>query len=181
MQLPPHIQTLKHNSAVNQITISEILQVNPTKIIDFGAGDGFYGKLMKFLLPECHRTGVEVNGDYVEKFGLTPCYDELIISNLVDVLDKLTPDNDYDLAIFGDVLEHLSEDVSKECIKKANELFPYIIINSPVGLQLYDHPIEWERHKCGITEDWFSDYEVEHWDIYDGGIMFNCLIKGQNV
>lgn len=176
---PSHIYTRKHNNSVNDDTMRQINTIAPQKAIDFGVGDGFYGKLLKYLLPTCYTVGIEMEKSYIEKFGLMEIYDELIVCNLEDFIDEIIDDNDYDLAIFGDVLEHLVEDSAKEVIKKAASLFSYTIINSPLGFQEQAHEITSEIHKCGIEQHMFDDYVILEWHIYCNNTMFNCLLKGK--
>ena len=178
LEFPKHIHTCKHDNSVNNDTMRQISTIMPKKIVDFGAGDGFYGKLLKYLLPECCVVGVEIETSYPEKFGLANIYDELFVCSLEDFISGIISDNDYDLAIFGDVLEHLEEDSAKEVIKKAVSLFPHIIINSPVGFQEHNHPLESEIHRCGIGRHMFDDYNVVEWHTYNNNTMFNCLLQG---
>lgn len=182
MKFPEHIQTWKHNKSVNDDTMRQMIEISPQKIIDFGAGDGFYSKLLKYLFSTCYVVGVEAESSYPKKFGLYDLYDELIIDRLENFIDRLNI-NDYDLAVFGDVIEHLEKSIAEEVIKKAVNLFPYIIINSPIGFQ--DNEVlagavgvESELHRCGIDRSFFDSYEVLEWHVYDNDIMFNCLLKG---
>ena len=175
-----HIHTWKHNGAVNEDTVRQTKMIAPQKAIDFGAGDGFYGKLVKYLFPECYIIGVEMETSYVGKFGLNGVYDLMVVGDLVKLLDKL---GSSDLVIFGDVLEHLEEAEAKEVIKKAVDLFPYVLINSPIGFQPNDddttRKIPSELHRCGIERSTFDDYTVLEWNIYCEGEMFNCLLRGR--
>lgn len=176
LEFPKHIHTCKHNNSVNDDTMRQINVISPKKAVDFGAGDGFYGKLLKYLLPKCHTVGVEIEKSYPKKFGLMDIYDELFVCSLEDFIDGIT--SDYDLAIFGDVLEHLEEDSAKEIVRKAVGLFPYIIINSPVGFQPHAHDIVSEIHRCGIEKHMFDDYNIIEWHTYSNNTMFNCLLQG---
>ena len=176
---PEYIHTWKHNKCVNNDTMRQINKIAPKKVIDFGAGDGFYGKLLKYLSSTCYVTGIEMEPSYVERFGLNAIYDELIVSDLVYVIDTISPNNDYDLAIFGDVIEHLEENIAKDVIEKAVDLFPYIIVNSPIGYQPQEGKVTSEMHRCGIERTMFDNYNVLEWQDYDDeGLMFNCLLRG---
>ena len=178
LDFPEHINTCKHNNSVNDDTMRQINIIAPKKIVDFGAGDGFYGKLLKYLLPQCHTTGVEIEKSYPAEFGLVEIYDDLFVCSLEDFIDSISSNNDYNLAIFGDVLEHLEENYMKEIIKKAVSLFPYIIINSPIGFQPQNHALASEIHRCGIEKYMFDDYNVIEWHTYCNNAMFNCLLQG---
>ena len=181
MAVPSHIKTVKHDTQVDDDTMRQIAIVNPKKFVDFGAGDGFYGKLVKYLFPECNTTGIEVEESYVEKFKLVEVYDELVVGDIRDFINSHPADNGYDLAIFGDVIEHLEEDEAKKIIKAASDLFPYTIINSPLGFIGQPSDIPSEIHRCGLERHMFNDCVVAEWHVYYGNplnTMFNCLLRG---
>ena len=74
------------------------------RILDVGAGSGTYWNLLndKFKHIDC----VEVFVPYIEQFELGKKYENVFISDIID----FKYDN-YDLIIFGDIIEHL--DVSE--------------------------------------------------------------------
>lgn len=171
--LPFH--TWKHNPSVNEITIDQILKIKPKSIYDVGAGDGFYGKLLKYLLDyDAQTCGIEKNHIYIDQFGLKSIYDVVIIKDIVDIISKISGD----LIIFGDVLEHLEKEGMINVLRTSVKNFKYIIINSPLGFQPQDHVYPEEIHRCGIEESDFKDYEVLDFKVYDE-IMFHCLVKGK--
>lgn len=178
--IPEYIYTWKHNKSVGEDTMRQIKELSPNKVIDFGAGDGFYCKLLKYINPAIEVVGVEAESSYSEKFGLLELYDRLVIGNLENFINGIKK-KDFDLAIFGDVLEHLEKGVVVEVIKKAAMLFPYIIINSPVGYQEQNSEIPSEIHRCGLYRETFNTYNVLEWHSYDDDTMFNCLLKGEDL
>jgi SAM-dependent methyltransferase len=77
------------------------------EVLDVGAGSGTYAKLLRnSVLPDSHFTAIEVWEPYVEKFRLGDLYDAVLVGNALAVE---VPDSVFDLAIFGDVLEHVTE------------------------------------------------------------------------
>jgi len=70
-----------------------------TRVIDVGPGEGTYAK----LLPEFKMDCVEVYEPYVSRFNLKELYNEVFVKNVTEFDFR-----DYDLAILGDVLEHLT-------------------------------------------------------------------------
>ena len=76
------------------------------EVLDVGAGSGTYAKLLRSaVLPDSHFTAVEVWEPYVAQFRLWQQYDAVLVGNALEVE---VPDKTYDLAIFGDVLEHVA-------------------------------------------------------------------------
>lgn len=175
LKIPPHIKTFKHNRSVNAVTLRQILTIQPKTAVDVGAGDGFYGKVLKHFFPALHVTGVELTGVYVKRFCLERIYDELIVDDIVNVVDGLGGD----LVIFGDVLEHLEKCDSTEVLRKAVENFRFIIVNSPVGFQPQTHKsLTSEYHRCGIDYEDFVEYNVLEYHTRCRNLMFNCLLLG---
>jgi hypothetical protein len=84
------------------------------RILDVGAGCGTYSDLLKplgYINMDC----VEVFPDYITQFNLNQKYTNVFIGDIT----KLNLDfNDYDLIIFGDVLEHINLSDSKSLLKK---------------------------------------------------------------
>ena len=83
------------------------------------------------------------------------------------------------MAIFGDVLEHLEEDDMKAVLEIAVGIFPYVIINSPVGFQEHVHEIPSENHRCGLDNKTLENYNVVEYNTFCDNTMFNSLIMGK--
>ncbi len=176
MILPKHIHTWKHNSAVNDITIEEIFKIKPKKVYDIGAGDGFYGKVLKHLFDNIYVIGIEKNPIYIKEFNLGNIYDEIINGDIIRLISEIYGD----LIIFGDVLEHLEKQDMIDVLEIAVNNFEYVIVNSPLGFQPQSHKYEEEIHRCGLCKEDFEKYEILIFEVYDE-IMFNCFIKGNYV
>ena len=85
-----------------------------TKILDVGAGCGTYSDLLK-PLGYSNIDCVEVFPEYVTQFNLNQKYNNVFIGDITKInLDF----NNYDLIIFGDVLEHISLSDSKLLLEK---------------------------------------------------------------
>lgn len=174
MNIPSYIHTWKHNSSVNDITVEQLLKIKPKNVFDVGAGDGFYGKLLKHLFNNVNVVGIEKNLIYVCEFGLYEIYDALMGDDIVNIICGISGD----LIIFGDILEHLEKQDMVSVLKSAVDNFKYVIVNSPLGFQPQDHKYEEEIHRCGIEREDFKDYKVLDFKVYDE-IMFHCLIEGK--
>ena len=74
------------------------------KVIDFGCATGYFARLLNHR--ECEVFGVEINPDAAKK-AEAYCQ-EVKIANLDQVsVTDIYPDQKFDVAVFGDVLEHL--------------------------------------------------------------------------
>lgn len=74
-------------------------------ILDIGAGQGKYGRMAREICPNAHLTALEIEPEYVFKFGLTELYNRVIVDSAISLLDQI--DNSWDVVIMGDVIEHM--------------------------------------------------------------------------
>jgi predicted RNA methylase len=98
-------------------------------IIDFGAGAGKYGKIIKKINNNIKVIAVEVWEENIHRFNLSSVYDEIICGDLKNIEWK-----EADLAIFGDVIEHFYKEDSLKIIDRAKRKYKKIIIVIPIGL-----------------------------------------------
>ena len=173
---PSDIQTWKHNSSVNLDTLRQIIMIQPRTFVDVGAGDGFYGKLVKRFFPICYAIAIEKNKAYLAKFNLASIYDKVIHDDIIEAIEKI---DNVELMIFGDILEHLEKGLSTKVLKKGAEKSSFIIVNSPLGFQPQQHEYEEEIHRCGLNYSDFESYKVLEYKEFDKN-MFNCLLLGKN-
>ena len=148
--------------------------IMPKTFVDVGAGDGFYGKLIKRTIPECKTLAIEKNNVYLEKFELNKIYDELWNEDIITAIDK---QESKDLIIFGDILEHLEKQPSSEVLRKSLDKTKFVIINSPLRFQKQEHKYEEEIHRCGLDYSDFEKYNVLEFNVFDE-IQFNCVLLG---
>lgn len=79
-----------------------LVALAPRTVLDIGAGSGTYAQIVRRHFPACYIVGVEVHEPYIDRFHLRDLYNELIIGDVRDIeLPRV------DVAILGDVLEHL--------------------------------------------------------------------------
>jgi 2-polyprenyl-3-methyl-5-hydroxy-6-metoxy-1,4-benzoquinol methylase len=141
-------------------------QIN--RILDIGAGSGTYKRLAyknKILL-NTHWTAVEIWEPYIKKFNLDRLYNCVINKNALEV--DYTSIGTFDLAIMGDVLEHVTKEQSIELVNQVmsccrNAIISIPIVNYPQKKHAHDNP--YEEH---AKDDW-SDNEVKE--------TFNQYIK----
>jgi hypothetical protein len=81
-------------------------------VLDVGPGSGTYHRLLNELLPGAHWTCIEIWEPYVEQFGLRDIYDSVIVRDALDV----PPLGSFDLAIFGDVVEHVERESAERLV-----------------------------------------------------------------
>lgn len=109
-----------------------IKEAQPLHIWDIGAGDGTYFHLMWDSLDDPYWVAVEVWQPYIEEFKLKSEYDMVLNTDIRDYPFVGVSDSQFDLIIFGDVLEHMPEDDARRLILKAKEHFRYILVSIPI-------------------------------------------------
>lgn len=122
-----------------------------TRIVDFGVGAGTY----RDLLGEGFTwVGVEGFEPYIEQFNLREKYNEIIIKDLREIV---FPGGD--LAIFGDVLEHLDEGAMRQTVDYAKRVYTHLIVSIPVGHfpQGAVGGNELECHRTELTDQMFDE------------------------
>ena len=136
----------------------QYIRIKPQSVVDFGAGKGKHGRILRDLFPDIRIEAVEVFEP--NTIGSEGIYDTTHLQNIVDFCE--TNKRFYDLAIFGDVLEHLPKEQIYYTMYFANRYFKHVVINVP--LRNTDQGVVdgnvYERHLSYITESDFDIYNV---------------------
>lgn len=133
-----------------------------SSVVDFGAGAGWYGKTIREIAPSANLIAVEIWEPYIKKYELEKIYNEVIVADALSVRFDF-----FDLAIFGDVLEHMTKEKARALIEQTREKATYIIVSIPHG-SMPQGPVfgnEFESHVS--TWEWeelcelFKDFEIK--------------------
>jgi len=147
------------------------------RMLDIGAGCGTYAK----IFPEARWTGVEVWEPYIEEYGLRSIYHTIIIDDAREV-DYASLER-FDVAIAGDVLEHMSAADARALLDKLQDIADAVIVSIPLGHHpqgavngnVYETHIEdWNDSK---VKEVFGDPIVSHIDGIIGVYVFSKHIK----
>jgi hypothetical protein len=111
------------------------------KILDVGPGVGTYSNLLK-PLGYTNLDCVEVFSKYIDDYQLKGKYNRVYNENIVETNIDF---NTYDLIIFGDVLEHTSEEDSIKLLSKIDDSKTNVIIAVPFMASQGEH--------CGNTHE----------------------------
>lgn len=131
-------------------------------ILDIGAGKGTYKRLcdgfavykdVPAILPilqDSHWTAVEVWQPYIDEYELEFLYDTVIKDDIREIQKQL---GNYDLAILGDVLEHMSKEDAVKLITTLSKKCKSILVSIPLGYSPQDEHNDnpFERH---VKDDW---------------------------
>lgn len=161
---------------------NQIQVLNPKSVVDFGAGGGKNCRFLRELLgPDIHITAVEAYRIAAEL---------LLGNNLYNRIDNVLLEhwthnnvNKYDLAIFGDVLEHLKPRIIRQVINKSLKFFKHIIIVVPLHeiFQGAEYGNELEIHRTYIGADYFDRYDPKEKHIVYGDYynIMNILLSSE--
>lgn len=128
--------------------INKILNNDIRSIIDVGAGSGTYYDALKQTRYKGTMDAVEVWEPYAVEFSLKKKYRKLWIED-VRTFDRFH----HDLAIFGDVLEHMTVDEALGVWDKASKYCAFAVISIPI-IEYHQHAINGNPYEEHIKEDW---------------------------
>lgn len=153
--------------------IELIRLINPQKILDFGIGFGRWGILSREFLEIWDKgnysgkwenviNGVEIFEDYIKPYHYY-FYDNIFLAEGYEWI-KSCKEN-YDLIIFGDVLEHFDKKTAEEIINFSLTFSRFILINIPIGNNWEQDAIndnKFEIHKSTWFIKDFKKYNFFH-------------------
>jgi hypothetical protein len=148
------------NKLLDYVFRQQVSAAKPMTVVDFGAGAGKNGKLLREVLGKGVRLiAIEGCPGTAEMLRGQGVYDEVHCELLQSWICGIT--ERYDLATFGDVLEHLTPRDIHRVIRRAQRNFSEIIVTVPLGdiLQgeVYGNPLE--VHRTFITGKFFDRYK----------------------
>jgi len=145
---------MPYSSNSGKSLIQRIMQrIKPSTGLDVGCGSGTYAK----LFPDVCWSGVEIWEPYVEQYGLRDLYETIQVSDIRDWTAENT-DKRWDVAIAGDVLEHMSKEDAVATLEKLRQFATYVIVSLPIGHYPQDE-YEGNPYEAHVKDDW-SDAEV---------------------
>ena len=154
----------------NDIFVREFVKTHGIyKVLDVGAGSGTYARLLADF--DLAMDAIEVWQPYITEYNLNMWYRDV---HKVDVRETgllKSFSKTYDLIIFGDVLEHMSEEDSVRVWREAAGarwlLASVPIIHYPQGAE-FGNPYE-VHHQEHLTEERMNDLfgPFEYTELYD--------------
>lgn len=156
--------------------LARYLDRKPGLVLDVGAGAGTYARLMR---PHhgSYWTGVEAWGPYVDEYSLNDLYDRVIIADARHVCWHRL-EGSVDMAIAGDVLEHMGRQDAFELIDSLKAVAKTLLVSIPVlhldqgavnGNPFETHVDHWtfdamaDALGSGLTDTWRGDVLAYYW------------------
>lgn len=144
--------------------LNKVMQLQPKTVIDVGAGCGTYGQLLKPFVP-AHYAAIEIYEKNVEQFKLRDIYDEVWIDDVRNYTSLSA-----DLIIFGDVLEHMTEEEALNVWEVASQGCKYGIISIPI-IHYPQGTVDGNVHETHVVDDWDN---IKVFESFKG--IFECRI-----
>ena len=119
----------KHGKAPIKVWIEENKETI-NQVLDVGCGQGTYPALLSKIIPNAEWWGFEAWTPYIEQFNLEKKYNTLI-NHDVRKYDFTSLPN-FDLVIFGDVLEHMTKEEAQDLVSKALTKSKFVLISIPI-------------------------------------------------
>jgi hypothetical protein len=170
-------------SVCDYIVQHQIKACRPASVVDFGAGAGKNGHLVRGALPaaSCSLTAVEGFEGAARMLEQGGVYDRVECALIQDWVER--DGGRYSLAIFGDVLEHLPPRQIHRVLRACFTKFDHIIIVVPLNDIFQDdvYGNQLEVHRAYVTPAFFDRYRPVEQHIVKGGgyTMMNVLIMTQ--
>lgn len=142
--------------------VSEILmKISPNVLHDIGAGAGKYGKLIGAIGIPTRKIAIEIDPEYIERFGLKDLYDEVWNIPAIDLINPKYFDIDFDMVIIGDCIEHLRKSDGIDLLNFLVYRTRYVIIQYPVEYvqNSYEGKFQ-EAHISVWSEDDFKNFNI---------------------
>jgi hypothetical protein len=161
--------------------VSIIKRISPSTVFDVGVGAGKYGEILKEIFPSSIVTGCEVDASYLIEFKDKHLfYKNIVIKSIMEIVNA--EEVEFDLVIFGDVLEHLKGSEIIDVLDYFQYRTKYILCVYPTGLRQgiwNGHPSERHLSEVKLYEI-VNRYDV--WEYkkarYESFLMNLVLIKG---
>lgn len=117
------------DSQGKDVALAWYQQIQPTTVVDIGAGAGTYAALMRTSHDPARWTAVEAWAPYDDQFQLGALYDHVTIADA-----RHLPWTAYraDLVIAGDVLEHMTRDDARTLLRRIRQGATNLIVSIPV-------------------------------------------------
>lgn len=129
-------------TAFNKDITDHIKAINPSTVLDIGAGMGKYQEIVSSINNNIICDAIESTNSYVEQYELRKKYRNVFVQDIVDFV-KTDRVHKYDLCIMGDVLEHLFLSEAIDVIDALCYKSKHLMIIWPTNLP---QDSEWENH-----------------------------------
>lgn len=119
------------------------------RILDVGAGSGTYSRLLRPALPTAEWTALEIWEPYRDRFALNSHYDRVLLADV----RNWPVDQDYDLMLLGDILEHMQASEARDCVRSLLHHTQLLLISIPI-VPMPQEAWENNPYEQHVKDDW---------------------------
>lgn len=163
------------DSCFDKKVLSIVSELKPKTVLDVGPGAGKYAGMIRSVSSKTRIEAVEIDKKYIKKFKLNDLYDKVHTSSIQKFVDS-HHDSNYDLVIFGDVIEHLKKSEGVDVLNFFVYRSKHIIIQWPHAY--LQNAWEGHVHESHISVWGKSDFSNFDFKWHQKGFMRLVLIKG---
>lgn len=147
-------------------------------VLDIGAGQGTYYKLLNKYIPDAIWSCVEAWQPYIDNFNLKDFYTNVFNE---DIRTFNATGRSYDLVIAGDVLEHMLKEEALDVFAKFKPICKYFIISIPI-IKWPQDVINENSYEIHVKDDWSHDEVMQSFPdvvgFYCGSQIGVYVLKG---
>ena len=147
-----------------RLMIAHILGEPVSDVLDVGAGDGKWGRLLNGLVPRI--TALEIWLSYVERYHLSETYTGVVVEDA----RKFARYADYDVIILGDVLEHLCRKDALNLIATLKEAGDRIYLTIPITKCVQDGTVYGNPYETHLDQWSNEELTVLGWRLLHRGL-----------
>lgn len=157
----------------DDLTVHLLRRINPARILDIGAGEGKYGRLIRGCgLSQAHLTAIEFEPQRRAQL-LEIGYDEVRTMSATDLFKQ--SGESFEVVILGDVIEHFRKSEGQDLLEFLNYRSAYMLVITPECM-----PMSSANFYEGHNSLWRPEAMKWHdlWAHCRHGLMHFYLIRG---
>lgn len=149
----------------NHVFQGHLAKINPNVVLDVGAGEGKYGRMIREWKPQCHLDAIEPSAQYIEKFALREVYNQVFDCTVQDFVIPYCKAR-YNIVIFGDILEHMFKSQAMDYLDFFLYRSDWVMLAWPTNMPQDDcENNHYEIHKSNFKlADLANQFEVHHYE-----------------
>lgn len=149
--------------------VDQLKYLELSSMLDVGAGAGTYAHVFAQHFPHVERFAVEAWAPYIQEFALNNMYTEVFNHDIRD-----HENFNYDIVIFGDVLEHMTKEEALAVWDKVSKNAKYALISIPIVHYPQDavNGNPFEEH---VKDDWTHEEVIDTFSQITGFVRSNIV------